>query len=351
MRKFYIAFQLIFTVGVVSGQAQSLYKLNDTYIDLETFTKADASATSDSVALAEKDFKKKSRFAARFNVVDLMGEIPPVVYYMDRPFRVIDDNHIGYKVTPGSKEIKLQTNSEEESIEKLPGSHFVLGLSDGILNVQRFEGKLGYRVSKFDEWGKLKFKQNVQHTLYIDKDGSDFAVPYLSYFAHTDRFMVFTSLNTRTVHKTVVMDLKDGKLNNIESTVCGVIRAENELSFKGYMLRDETAKTLKFSIAGSMWAIKEPNITKVVGETLLNDSLIIFARYYKGTPTVSLAACNAKTGKVVWVGQVKQPAGAPDILYMSAYKNKLLLEGVIPGKNFLEAFDINTGKTLYCSLD
>ena len=350
MKKIFISLGLIFSVGSGAAYAQNLYKLNDSYIDLETMAKADAASLGDSAAIADKDFKKKSRFAARFNVLDVTGEIPPVVYYQERPFRVLDDNHIGYKVTPGSKEIKLQTNSEEEALDKVAGNHFVLAVSDGILNVQRFEGKLGYRVSKFDEWGKLKFKQNIPHTLYAEKDGTEFAVPYLQYFMHTDRFMVFTSLNTRTVHKTVVVDLKDGKTNPIESTICGVVRAENEISFKGYMIRDEPGKILKFNIAGSAWSIKEPNITKVVGEAVLNDSMVIFARYYKGATTVSLAACNVKTGKVIWVGSVKQPTAAPALMYLSVYKDKLLMEGVIAGNNFLEAFDMKTGKNTYSSI-
>ncbi len=344
MRKIFITLQLVFSVGVVSVKAQNLYQMGTSWIDLETFAKADSATTP------ESDFKKTSKYAARFRVFDIGINPPQQCEYKERPFRVIDDNHIGYKVSPGSKEVKLQTNSEEETLEKVGGNHFVVSIPDGVVNVQRFSGPSGYRVAKYDEWAKLQFKQNIPHTLTAEKGGKEFTVPYLYYFMHTDRFMLFTSLNTRTVHKSVLVDLKDGKTTPIESTVCGVIRADNEIAIKGYVLRDEAAKTLTFKSAMGSWAIKENNITKVITETVVNDTAIIFARYYKGSPTVSLASCSAKTGKVVWVGEVKQPAAGANQIFLSVYKGKLIMEGTQNDGGFLEAFDMTNGKRLYSTI-
>ncbi len=351
MKKIFTTFQLVIAASVMTAQAQSYYKINNSYIDLDNLTKVEPAALTDSAAVAEKDFKHKGFYANRFNVINTKGTIPPIAYYQERPFKVLDDNHLAYKVTPEGRDIKIMTNSEEEVIDKIPGAHFVFAVTDGIVCVQRFEGKTGYRISKYDEWAKLKYKTNFPHTLITERDGKEFPVPYLQYLTHTDRFMMFSALNTRTVHKSVVVDLKDGKLNNIELSICGVIRAENELAFKGYVIRDETAKTLKFSVAGNQWAIRENNVINVMAEGLLQDSSLVFARYYRGTPTISLAANKIQGGKNVWLAQVKQPTTAADILYLSAYKNMIILEGVVTGENnnFMEVFDNKTGKLLYSS--
>ena len=322
------------------------YSMDSTWINLDDFKKVD-SATS-----PETDFKKTGVYASRFKVVNTAGQIPTKAEFKDRPFRVVDDMHIGIKVTAGSKEVNVATNPNEDKLDDVPGNQMLVSISDGVVLVQRFEGKLGYKISKYDEWGKPRFKQTIPHTNIVETKGDDFMAPYLYYFTHTDRFMVFTSLNSHDIHKTVVMDLKDGKLNPIEATICGAIRAPNELSYNGYMIRDEARKILNIKYGAITIPLKENNITKVVGEALVSDTLLVIARYYKGMPGINLSAFNNKTGKLVWAAgaEVRQPAAPPNIIYLSLYKNKLLMEGSQGGGNYLEAFDINTGKRLYSTL-
>lgn len=344
MKKIYIALQLIMLSGTAS-YAQNLYSLNKTtWINLDNFEKAD------SADAPEKDFKLTSKYANRFHVFSLSGEIPTSVVYKDRPFRVVDESHIGYKVSAGSREIKVETKTEDETLDQVAGNQILLGLPDGIVYIQRLEGEGGYKVSRYDDWARVKYKQNVPHTNVIEKNGMEFKVPYLFYFMHTDRFLVFNTPTSKDVRKTVVMDLKDGKMLPIESNICGAIRAENDIAIKGYILREDERKAIKVSMPGANWALKENNITKVTVETLLTDSIMVMARHYKGAAGISLAALNAKTGKVVWVGEVKQPTAAPTNIYLSLYKNTLLMEGVQPGGNYLEAFDVATGKRTYSTL-
>ncbi len=348
MKKIFITLQLVLTVGIITVKAQNLYTLGGTWIDLDNMTKQDTPpANADSA-----DFKKLSKYANRFNVVSLTGEVPKSTFYKNRPFRIIDDGHIGYKVSAIGKEVSVETNKEDEKLDDVPGNDFIVTIPDGIVHVQRFEGKSGYRISRLDEWGKTKFRQNLPHTLFTPvKDKDDFKTPYLFYFTHTDRFMAFTSLNARSIRKTIIIDLKDGKALPIESTICGVIRAENELAFKGYLIRDEVAKTVKVSMAGSNWSLKDNNITKLVVESLIvNDSVLVLARYHQSGAGISLIAFNSKTGKPVWSGEVKQVATVPGGIFLSMYKNRLMMEVVQSGNNYMEAFDITTGKRVYTSI-
>ena len=324
-----------------------MYPINNTWLDLETLAKADSVEGIDTL-----NFKTMSKYANRFNVVNLLGEVPKEAVYKGRPFKIIDATHMGYKIPPATKFVEFEVSKEEDKLDDVPGNDFLVSVADGIVHVQRFEGKQGYRVSRLDEWGHVKFRQNFQHTMYTKVKGQDeeFKTPYLFYFTHTDRFMVFTSLSTRSIHKTIVMDLKDGKMLPIESTVCGVVRADNELAFAGYLMRDEAGNRMTVNMAGNSWGLGDKNIMKLVAETIVSDSLLIMARYHQGAPGIGLSAFNAKTGKPVWTAEVKQSAAAVQGINLSMYKNKLLMEIVQGGDHVLEAFDLANGKRLYSTL-
>ena len=365
MKKILLTCQLLFSVGIISTQAQNLYAIGDTsWINLDDFSKATPPDTTTPVpsddptaappapsATASMDFKKFSKYASRFRVVDLNGTPPTSAVYKDRPFRIVDNSHIGYKITSGSREIKVESSKDDEKLDDVKGNNFLVGTSDGIVHVQRFEGDLGYRIMKHDEWGKIKYRTTLPHTNVVETKGTEYKQPFLLYFTHTDRFMVFNSLTSRDIHKTTIVDLKDGKTNEIATSVCGVIRADNEISFDGYVIRDEVAKTLKVNMKGANWpAYKEPNAAKVQAEVLVSDSVFVLARYYRGTAGISLVAFHVKTGKVLWAGEVKQASTAANLIYLSKYQNKLLMECTQAGGNYMEAFDMATGKRIYSSL-
>ncbi|NDC42088.1 MAG: hypothetical protein EBZ77_11155 [Chitinophagia bacterium] len=336
-------FQLV-ALQTIAAHAQNLYALNDSWLSLDDFSTKEAPATPDS------SFKDRGRFAARFRVINLLGKVPDTGTYKERPFHLIDDNTIGYKVTAGGRDIKVQVNKDEQPLDDVPGKVFLFGVPDGIVLVQRFEGELGYKVSMFDEWGKVRYKQVLPHTRVVEKDGEQIKLPYLLYYTHTDRYMVFNSLDSRDVNKSIVMDLKDGQFKAYDAKICGVVIHNNELAYNGYLIRDEKAKNIMVAHAGGRWSIKDDNISKVMCETVMADSNLIVARYYKSIPTINVTAYNARTGKPVWTADMKQPSGAPQRVYLSMYNNKLLVEGTLPTANFMEAFDINNGKRLYSSL-
>ena len=352
MKKIILAIGLILSAWVTPGYAQNLYSFGKDWINLDSLKKADsATVFADTTLLQQNDFKKAGKYAARFNVVNLLGDIPVKAEYKSRPFRIADETHTGYKVTPGSKEILKEMATDEEKLDTVKGSNFLLSTSDGIVQVQRFEHPIGYRITKLDEWAKINYKQTIPHSMETqEKDKDEFVQPYLSYFAHTDRFMAFTSLNTRTIHKTVIMDLKDGKQQPIEATISGVIRAENELSFKGYLFRDEPGKLLKVDLAGNKWMLRDNNIINLVGEAIINDTMLILARYHQNAPGISVVSFSAKTGKLVWSGEVLQTAGIPTQVILSIYKNRLMMEATQNGGSWLEIFDIGTGKRVYSTL-
>ncbi len=347
MKKALLTLPLILLAGVVSVKAQNMYQINNSWLDLETLVKTDSVPQNiDSV-----NFKKLSKFAARFNVVNLTGNTPKETEYKGRPFKVVDEGHMSYRIPPNGKDVLIETNKEDLPLDDVPGNDFIYPVSDGVVHIQRFEGKEGYRITRVDEWCKVKARQTIPHTLFTPvKDKDDFKTPYLFYFTHTDRFVAFTSLNSKSIHKTIVIDLKDGKTLPIEATISGVIRSDNEIAFKGYLLRDETAKTVKISMPGSSWALRDNNVAKLVAETVVSDSLLIMARYHQSGPGISLVAFNAQSGKPVWNAEVLQATGIPSQIFLSMYKNRVMMEVAQPGGKYLEVFDLANGKRVFSTL-
>ena len=281
MNKIFTIAQAVCLLGFATVKAQNAYQVGDKWVNLDSYTNIDSAQTP------ESDFKKTSKYATRFKVVNLLGTLPAKGTYKDRPFRVIDDNHIGYKISAGSREIVVQTNPEEDKLDNVPGNHFLFDVPDGIIEVQRFEGEMGYKITRYDEWAKVKYKQKIDHTHVVEKNGTEFKQPYMAYFMHTDRFMVFNSMASRDIHQTIVVDLKDGKTNPVGATVCGLVRSDNEMSFDGYVIRDEQGKNLNVKMKKGSWVLKEPNVTKVVAETIISDSVFVMARYYKGAAGIT----------------------------------------------------------------
>ena len=344
MKKFSTILNVLFIAGIVSANAQNLYCVNNTWLNLDNFKKADSAAT------LENDFKKSSKYSCRFAMPSSINDAPKTATVKDRTYRLVDDAHLGIKTNGVAHEVVVPCSSSEIEFDQTPGNNFMLPLPDGVVLVQRFDVKTGYRVTRYDEFGKVRMKQAFPHTIVVTKAGTEFKQPYLSYLAYTDRFVVFTSLSSHDIHKTIIVDLKDGKAVPLESTVCGLIRDAADKGISGYLMRDEKTKTLSVTSQAGKWALKEPNLGKVMGETILNDSVLVMARYYKGSPGVSLAAFNAKTGKVLWVADVKKPTAAQNNVYLSMYKNSILMEGNEANGNYLQAFDMATGKRTYSSI-
>jgi hypothetical protein len=68
---------------------------------------------------------------------------------------------------------------------------------------------------------------------------------------------------------------------------------------------------------------------------------------------INLAAFHAKTGRLIWAAnkEMIQPKESPETLYLSLNKSQLLLEGGNKNGNYLEMFDVATGKRLYSTLE
>ncbi|NCX95070.1 MAG: hypothetical protein EBX41_01430 [Chitinophagia bacterium] len=358
-----------------SVYAQSYYAVDSAFIDLDNLKWIDSAALppkevpaapvadengnipappeTDTIAIPSWDFKRAGKYANRFTAFSLNGNVPLTAVYKGRTFRIVDETKMAYKISAKSKEINVKTNTDDDAVlDSVPGNQFLISSSEGIILVQRYDQNIGYRITKYNEWGRPAYKKTIPHTPMNDK-GKPEGEPYLFYFSHTDRFMAFTSLSSRATHRAVVIDLKDGKYLPIGATICGCVRAPNEIQYMGYLVRDEPNKALKVNIAGSAFSLKENNITKVVGEALLNDTTLVLARYYTGMAGINLAAFHAKTGRLVWQTgtEMVQPKNAPTIIYLSQYKNELIMEGEDPttGK-YVEIFNIDNGKRMFSTI-
>jgi outer membrane protein assembly factor BamB len=113
---------------------------------------------------------------------------------------------------------------------------------------------------------------------------------------------------------------------------------------------DEDAKKLTLELPNKTWQIDNP-MGNDAAKTVLKDSILYIAMYPVISDGSDVDAYNKNTGKLLWTGDVKHMQVAHseyyNTVYLTLFHDKLILEGVEAGGQYLQVLDAKTGKRLF----
>jgi len=236
------------------------------------------------------------------------------------------------------------------SSDKTSGNAIIFSVSTGIISVIRLSEENGYHIHKYDEKGNVMNSWTIAHTIYKKYDNTVESIPYLCYFAHTDKEVVFSSMNYGDPHETIILNIIDGTQKKITNSTGGIIIDPKNNSLAGTINFNDDKKIMEVTMGSKTWKTENDgsdNSAKVV----LKDSVLFVARYHNIATGSHVNAYNAYTGKLLWKGDVKQlNVGHSEYynsVFLTLYKDKLILEGNEAGGDYLQVLDTKTGKNLF----
>jgi hypothetical protein len=153
--------------------------------------------------------------------------------------------------------------------------------------------------------------------------------------------------------ETVVLSIANGTKKTIEQSTGGIIINPTDKSLAGLIHFDDHAKTMEAEMKINKWKTAY-NGYDDAAKTVLTDSILAVAIYDNIATGCSVNAYNAFTGALLWKGDVKQlmvgHSEYYNMVYLTLYKNLLILEGNEAGGDYLQVLDLNTGKNLFAEM-
>ncbi|MFH0895757.1 MAG: hypothetical protein V2A54_15085 [Bacteroidota bacterium] len=320
------------------------YEYKNNYLDLDQLEYIDSMAAS-----MITEVKRENYYVQHFTRLRDANRC----VYKDLTFELKENRDITITDASG-KLVKTISEPDKKTVTDLvSGNAEIFSISNGVVCSIRLSGEAGYRVNKYDETGKLMNSWKIAHTIY-KKDGTTVeSIPYIYFLAHTDREMVFSSIHYSKPKKTQVLNLNDGTLNTTEGTTGGIIVNPNDNTLAGLVYMNEDKKTGDVVMGNTKWSF--PNEGNDDGcKTILKDSILVVALYHNIATGCSVNAYNAKTGKLLWKGDVKQlmvgHSKYYNVVHLTLFENKLILEGNEAYGDYLQVLDLHTGKNLFADM-
>ena len=161
--------------------------------------------------------------------------------------------------------------------------------------------------------------------------------------------------------ETVILDLATGLEKKLNFSLGGIIVDARDNTLRGTLKMDDKKKNIVVDLFNLPALSEVINTTRHftiendgygdAAKTILTDSLLIIAHYHNIATGCSVKAYDCRTGEIKWKGDVKQIMTAHSIYYnivhLTLYKNKLILEGNEAHGSYLQVLDLNTGKNLF----
>lgn len=322
---------------VKTYKAEYMYPFQGYYINLENLQRIEADG------ILATTFKTASKYATRFDLPRWFKSMPQTTVFKNHRF---DITHQQLRVTH-------LANQQVKIIERqLTGRSFLVSVADGVVQVQKSDKTKQYLITKYDEKGASLFTTALTHTQISTQGNVQHNTPYLNYLAHTPTHMLFSSYHKK-YPITHVVHLEDGRLSTLGFQTNGIIRGAQEKLIKGFVQINADKKTLKTNFLNFDWTVTLAH-SHNFAETLLIDNVLIIATYHRLSTGAALYAYDAESGKLLWKAKVSQLATNHsqyyNMLLLSAFRKKIILEGVEAHGNYLQIFDIKTGKKLFDSL-
>ncbi len=207
---------------------------------------------------------------------------------------------------------------------------------------------INYFIWKFDEEGNLLLSDTIEKTKVTVKDGVHHHEPYLYYEKESEKELIFSCTGmVDDKDFTIVLSKADFTKKILPFRPCAYIPDDDEEAIEYYVWADTVYHIYKNGKTIADFDLNDED-NWGVNEGLLCDSLLVLAGFHQNSSGSSLCCVSIKTGKVKWYGDVLQ-MHIPHSKYsnqviLSRYKNHVLMEGDESGGNYLQVFDIKTGK-------
>lgn len=141
---------------------------------------------------------------------------------------------------------------------------------------------------------------------------------------------------------------KDAKPQSVSKTN-NIIKDENEKNIIGKVKIKIKDGIINMTVLNNAWKDKIDEYGENT-EAILKDDILVVANYSWISTGSHLRAYDIRTHRLLWKADVKQ-LNIPHSKYfnkviLSRYKNNIIMEGIEAGGNYVQIFDIKTGKSL-----
>jgi len=323
--------------------AGMLYKFNNVYINLNSFEKVEIKLDT------LKTFKDLSIYSLRLKAPLWFESYPGEVILKNKMFQLLNKNIFITNYTPGTDMGMYNSNASPKNTAGT-SQNFLLPTSHVAVHIQRLEKNPVYAIKVYDEKGAVKYTFSLAHTM-IENEGSGFTYyPFLNYFDYSDEHLVFTSDN-KAYPQTYLLDLKTGEQTAYNYSVAGIIRSADEKKIMGFVEINEEKGTFNVNSDEKTWSTPLRNKFYDEVESLVSDSILVMATYPKIATGSALSAYNIHAGKLLWNAEVEQINADHSQYYnkvlLSKYKDKIIMEGIEANGQYVQIFDLATGKRLF----
>lgn len=358
MNILYVWFTIIFSVVLTNDNSQSkkvshiqnessecsnLYPFDSYYIDLET----NSSILID--GFPSTDFKKCSKYSRKFTNL-----ISDSVCIDNRHFIVdVDSDRGKYDILIRESNYLVETIHlpvENPLPEVQEYSVWIFPYQNNLIMFMEDMYSTDYVICKYDINGKELHKTTVENTFvtHPEKD-TDYHHRYLYFKEIIGSEMIFTShIAFAEKSKTVVLSLDDFATKELDLTANGLIANEDETKLAGFAERkDEKYEVILLDGTEFSFDLKYAD---PACDFILNGDNLFIANYHPIATGSSLYCYDIKSHKMKWQADVKQLNASHseyyNIVIISMYKDKIVMEGNEAYGNYVQIFDAESGARL-----
>ncbi len=326
-------------------EPERYYPFGKEWIDLESLEMVKPAGMN------EHDFKTDAFYAFRFTAPrDWMDNYHRRASYHWVDFDLRDDGTLWITDKQTEESIKADELPAGASLDHVTGNDFLVPVTGGMIRVSRLDEENVYLVKKILIKGETAWSVSIPHTEVVIDGNTHTSYPWLYYADCTPEVMLFTSYD-RSRPGTVSLNLKDGSLSRYPFTMAGFIRDEDEAQVPGFLIIDDEKQTLECKVINTAWTVPLPGNLWKRAEVLLSGQVLYVALYHPIATGSALMAFELTTGKMLWTAPVLQlnvsHSEYYNAIYLSAYGDKLILEGIEAEGHYVQIFDKNTGERLF----
>ncbi|MBI5219415.1 MAG: hypothetical protein HY958_10840 [Bacteroidia bacterium] len=318
-----------------------VYLFKNHFLNLDTLKLQDTSAMKGYI-----EIQRESYHASFFG----QGKNERIAEYKNLNFELRENRDITISDSKGRLIKTVSDPDKKKTTDNICGNSVLFAVPTGVVCAIRLAEESGYHICKYDENGTLINQWNITHTLYKKEGNMVESIPYLFYFAHTDKEMIFSSIYYSKPHETIILNLVDGTKKKIECSIGGIIIDEKTKALAGLIHFNDSEKKMETEFGKFKWAVDDPTGSNCA-KCVFKDSVLYIATYHNIATGCSVNAYNINSGKLIWKGDVKQlMVGHSEyfnIVHLTLFENKLILEGNEAYGDYLQVLDIKTGKRLF----